>query len=89
MAEAPDNPRQAVIAAFDSVPLINAVIAGTALQDESLKTRVETVERNVGHLDIMMSKDWFVAELVGTEEEQITTCIAAGNQYIADNPIPA
>lgn len=83
--EAPKNPRQAVVVAFDSVSLIEAIIAGTALQDESTQTKVETVERNVSHLDIMISKEWFIAECIGTEEADINSAITDGNAYIAAN----
>jgi hypothetical protein len=56
---------QSVSAAFDSVELINL-----AVED------VETIERNIEHLRIMMSKDWFVDALTKTQKTAITKIIS-------------
>ncbi len=55
---------QSVSAAFDSVDLINRN------EDDS-----ETIERNVEHLRIMMSYEWFVSALTIEQMEQINTII--------------
>lgn len=85
MADIPENPRGAVLAAFDSATLVNNIVAGTAMVDESVEDRVSTVERNIGHLSIMVDKQWFVDELVGTEEDDILAAITAGETYISEN----
>jgi|DEB0MinimDraft_10_1074344.scaffolds.fasta_scaffold200991_1 hypothetical protein len=85
MADIPENPRGAVLAAFDSVNLINGIVAGTGMVNESLADRVSTVERNVGHLNIMIEKDWFVEALIGTEEDDLTAAITDGEAYVAAN----
>lgn len=85
MADIPENPRGAVTAAFDSVTLVNNIVAGTAMVNESVEDRVSTVERNIGHLSIMVDKQWFVDELVGTEEDNIFAAITAGETYISEN----
>lgn len=55
---------QIVNAAFDSVELINRN------EDDA-----ETIERNVEHLRIMMSYEWFVNALTTEQAEQINTII--------------
>lgn len=55
---------QSVNAAFDSVELIN--------RNEN---DAETIERNVEHLRIMMSHEWFVNALTTEQAEQINTII--------------
>jgi len=40
-----------------SVTLINEVIAGTKMADESAEERQSCVDRNVEHLEIMVAKD--------------------------------
>lgn len=55
---------QSVSAAFDSVDLINRN------EDDS-----ETIERNVEHLRIMMSYEWFVSALTIEQMKQINSII--------------
>lgn len=67
-----EEARRSVIAAFDSVNLINQINTQTEKSQEDL----DSVERNIGHLKIMMAKDWFVAEATAEEKTQIETVIA-------------
>lgn len=62
-----------------SVNLINAVIAGTELEDKEAIDRQECVDRNVGHLEIMVAKtDW------GSEDmTSVNAAITSGKAYIA------
>ena len=55
---------RSISAAFDSVELINRN------EDDA-----ETIERNVEHLRIMMSYEWFVSALTTEQSEQINTII--------------
>jgi hypothetical protein len=66
-----EQARKSVNAAFDSVNLINEINALTEKTEEDL----DTLDRNVRHLEIMMEKDWFVAELTPEEKEQIEAVI--------------
>lgn len=68
-------------AALDSVSLINDVIAGTQMADERItdEERKAAVERNVGHLTIMVGKDYWTNEDLTPFNE----AIAAGNAYLA------
>jgi valyl-tRNA synthetase len=66
-----EQARTSVTAAFDSVNLINEINALAEKTQEDL----DTLDRNVRHLEIMMAKDWFVAELTPEEKEQIEAVI--------------
>ena len=62
-----------------SVDLINAVIAGTQMADESVEERNDCVDRNVRHLEIMVAKDYWTTEDMTASNAAIT----AGKNYIA------
>jgi len=66
-----EQARKSVNAAFDSVNLINEINALAEKTQEDL----DTLDRNVEHLNIMLNKDWFVAELTPEEKEQIEAVI--------------
>lgn len=72
------NPEKAISAAFDSVALINKLVAETA--DDKKKA---SVERNVKHLELMLTKEFFTTALTTEQRTEIEACIAAGNSYIA------
>lgn len=80
--EGPKNPRRSVLAAFDSVNLINDLISSTG---ETIEKKLELIKPNVAHLKVMMDKDWFVAELINDEGNQIQTCIINGDNFINSN----
>lgn len=65
-------------AALDSVSLINDIIAGTRMSEESEADKKACVERNVGHLGIMVAKDFWQ----GQDMAPLNAAIAAGNKYI-------
>jgi len=63
----------------DSVDLINAIIAGDSMADESAEDRQDCVDRNTQHLEIMVAKeDWGSEDMTAT-----TAAITAGNGYTA------
>lgn len=72
------NPEKSISAAFDSVALINRLITETA--DDKKKANVE---RNIKHLELMLTKEFFTEALTSTQKSEIEACIAAGNSYIA------
>jgi len=63
----------------DSVDLINAIIAGTQMADESVEERNDCVDRNVRHLELMVAKDYWTTE----DMTASNTAITAGKNYIA------
>lgn len=75
--------QQSVVAAFHSVDLINAVIAGTQMADESSEDKLDAVSRNVEHLKIMKAKDWFSEALTSDQATNLDAAISAGEGYSA------
>jgi hypothetical protein len=71
------NAQQAIRAAFDSVNLINRLVTETANENNK-----KTVERNVDHLELMMTKDFFSEALTSQQRTNIETCISAGKSFI-------
>jgi len=62
-----------------SVTLINEVIAGTQMADESAEDKQSTVDRNVEHLELMVAKDFWTDE----DMTAVNSAITAGNGYTA------
>jgi len=73
------NSQQSISAAFDSVNLINNTILELVSNDNK-----STVTRNVQHLEIMLSKEWFLEALTQQQLTDINSCIANGNSYTAE-----
>ena len=62
-----------------SVDLINGIIAGTQMADESAEDRQGAVDRNVEHLEIMVAKtDWGREDMTAAN-----AAITAGKAYTA------
>jgi len=62
-----------------SVDLINAIIAGTTMADESAEDKQDCVDRNVAHLEIMVAKDYWTDE----DMTAVNSAITAGQGYTA------
>jgi hypothetical protein len=62
-----------------SVDLINAIIAGTAMEDDDAAEKQDCVNRNVEHLEIMVAKDFWGSEDMTAANAAIT----AGQAYSA------
>jgi len=62
-----------------SVTLINEVIAGTQMADESAEDRQSCVDRNVEHLELMVAKDYWTDESMTA----VNAAITAGKAYTA------
>jgi hypothetical protein len=71
------NPTKSISAAFDSVTLINKLVVETANDKKKAN-----VERNVKHLELMLTKEFFADALTSSQKSEIETCITAGNSYI-------
>ena len=79
MARTTEELAQDYTAMGHSVDLINAVIAGSQMADESAVDRQACVDRNVEHLELMKAKtDWGSEDMTAT-----TNAIAAGKGYTA------
>ena len=65
-------------AALDSVSLINDIIAGKQMVDADAEEKKACVERNVGHLEIMVAKDFWQ----GQNMAPLNSAITAGKAYL-------
>ena len=79
MTREADQIAQDYSAMGDSVALINAVIAGESMADESAEDRQDCVDRNTQHLELMVAlEDWGSESMTATN-----AAITAGNGYTA------
>ena len=62
-----------------SVTLINGIIDGSKMADESAEDRQDCVNRNVEHLEIMVAKDFWTDE----DMTAVNSAISAGKSYTA------
>jgi hypothetical protein len=62
-----------------SVELINGIIDGSKMADESEEDKKDCVKRNVEHLKLMVAKDYWTNE----DMTAVNSAIQSGNTYIA------
>ena len=62
-----------------SVELINGIIDGSKMSDESAEDKQSAVDRNVEHLELMVAKDYWTTE----DMTAVNSAITAGNSYTA------
>ena len=62
-----------------SVDLINGIIDGSKMADESAKDRQDCVNRNVEHLELMVAKDYWTDEDMTASD----AAIVAGKAHTA------
>jgi hypothetical protein len=62
-----------------SVELINAVVGGTTMADDTAEDKQACVDRNVEHLELMKAKDYWTSEDMTNVDKAIT----AGKGYTA------
>jgi hypothetical protein len=62
-----------------SVSLINGIIAGTEMINESAEDKQSAVDRNVEHLKLMVAKDYWTDE----DMTAVNSAITAGKEYTA------
>jgi len=62
-----------------SVELINGIIDGSRMADESAEEIRDCVDRNVRHLEIMIAKDYWTDE----DMTAVNAAIVAGKAHIA------
>ena len=62
-----------------SIDLINGIIDGSRMSDESAEEKNDCVDRNVEHLEIMVAKDYWTTESMTASNSAIT----AGKAYTA------
>jgi len=79
MAETAAQIAQHYTAMGHSVDLIHAVIAGTSMAEESTEEQQDCVDRNVEHLELMLTRDYWTDE----DMTAVDAAIVAGNAYDA------
>jgi hypothetical protein len=62
-----------------SVDLINGIIDGSKMADESEEDKKDCVKRNVEHLELMVAKDYWTTE----DMTAVNAAIIAGKAYTA------
>ena len=62
----------------DSVDLINGIIDGSLMADDTQEDKNDCVDRNVRHLEIMVAKDFWTTEDMTSANSAITS----GKAYI-------
>ena len=79
MARTTEELAQDYTAMGHSVDLINAIIAGTQMADDTAADRQDCVDRNVEHLQLMVAKDYWTTE----DMTAVNAAITAGQGYTA------
>lgn len=74
----PEQIQQHYSAALDSVDLINGIVVGKQMSEESETEKKACVDRNVAHLEIMLAKDF----LQGQDTALLSAAISAGKAYV-------
>jgi hypothetical protein len=73
-------------ASGDSVSLINGIIDGTQMTDETVDEKRDCVNRNVGHLKIQVGKDYYTndteSRTAPSDKTSIEAAITAGENYL-------
>jgi hypothetical protein len=62
----------------DSVELINGIIDGSKMADETDEDKKDCVKRNVEHLELMVAKDYWTTE----DMTAVNSAIQSGNTYL-------
>lgn len=75
--QTPEQIEQHYAAMLDSVWLVNAIIAGETMSEESLSDKKATVSRNVAHLELMKAKDFWTTQ----DMTSVDSAINAGKTY--------
>jgi hypothetical protein len=79
MAKTTEEIAQDYTAMGHSVSLINDIIAGTQMADDTAEDKQGAVDRNVEHLELMVAKDYWTNESMTA----VNSAITAGNGYTA------
>ena len=72
--------QSSVTAAFDSVNLLDAIVAGTS-DIETDADKANSADCNYRHLEIMLEKSWFADTLTSAQRTDIDAAIVAGSTY--------
>ena len=79
MARTTEELAQDYTAMSHSVDLINAIISGSQMADDTAAERQDCVDRNVEHLELMVAKDDWGSE----DMTAVNAAVTAGKGYTA------
>jgi len=65
-------------AMLDSVMVISAIINGSEMTEADQEDKIDAVDRNVRHLQIMLERDFWTTE----DMTPVNAAVAAGTAYI-------
>jgi hypothetical protein len=72
-----------------SVDLINGIIDGSRMVDDSQDDKNDAMDRNVKHLQIQEAQQWYTddseSRTAPADKASISAAITAGKTYMADN----
>ena len=71
------NPEKSIKSAFDSVDLINKTIISEIDEDKK-----SLIDRNIKHLELMLTKEFFIEALSKEQKDQIESAISQGKSHI-------
>jgi len=72
-----------------SVDLINKIIDGSRMDEETQDDKNDAMDRNVKHLQIQEAQQWYIddteSRTAPADKASISAAITAGKTYMADN----
>ena len=75
--QTPEQIAQHYKAMLDSVNLINGIVAGEQMANDTQQNKQDCVNRNVEHLELMVAKDFWTTE----DMTPVNAAIAAGKNF--------
>ncbi len=66
-----EEAQKSILAAYDSVKLINDLKAKESLTEQES----DSLKRNVEHIGIMLGKDWFASELTAEQKSELEAIV--------------
>lgn len=79
--------QQTITAAFDSVSLIEDVVAGIDRGGSTVEQILRMVEANVGHLKIVLEYEGVVDAMTEEQTTRYNAAIVSGEAYLTEHPI--
>ena len=76
--QTPEQVAEHYSAMISSVDLINAVVAGVQMQDDTEQQKKDCVDRNVRHLEVMRVQTFWTTE----DMAPVDAAIATGKAYL-------
>lgn len=79
--------QRTITAAFDSVGLIEDIIAGIDRGESDPQQISRMIDANVGHLKIVLGYEGIAAAMTEEQSTRYNAAIVAGETYLVEHPI--